>query len=44
MTAPPRALITGVTGQDGWYLSRLLLADGYQVFGLVHRDDGVRSP
>ena len=41
MTAPPRALITGVTGQDGWYLSRLLLADGYQVFGLVHRDDGV---
>jgi len=41
MTAPPRALITGVTGQDGWYLSQLLLADGYQVFGLVHRDDGV---
>jgi GDPmannose 4,6-dehydratase len=44
MTAPPRALITGVTGQDGWYLSRLLLADGYQVFGLVHRDDGVPAP
>jgi GDPmannose 4,6-dehydratase len=40
MTAPRRALITGVTGQDGWYLSRLLLADGYQVFGLVYRDDG----
>jgi GDPmannose 4,6-dehydratase len=38
MTAPPRALITGVTGQDGWYLSRLLLADGYQVFGLAHGD------
>jgi GDPmannose 4,6-dehydratase len=41
MTAPRRALITGVTGQDGWYLSRLLLANGYQVFGLVHRDDGM---
>jgi GDPmannose 4,6-dehydratase len=40
MTAPPRALITGVTGQDGWYLSGLLLSDGYQVFGLAHHDDG----
>ena len=40
MTAPPRALITGVTGQDGWYLSGLLLSDGYQVFGLAHQDDG----
>lgn len=44
MTRSPRALITGVTGQDGWYLSSLLLADGYQVFGLVHRDDGVAAP
>ena len=41
MTAPPRALITGVNGQDGWYLSRLLLADGYQVFGLMHGRDGM---
>jgi GDPmannose 4,6-dehydratase len=31
----PRALITGVTGQDGLYLSELLLAKGYEVFGLV---------
>lgn len=31
----PRALITGVTGQDGWYLSRLLCAQGYDVFGLA---------
>lgn len=30
-----RALITGVTGQDGMYLSRLLLSKGYKVFGLV---------
>jgi len=44
MTTPPRVLITGVTGQDGWYLSELLLSDGYQVFGLVHRDDGVPAP
>ena len=29
----PRALIAGVTGQDGAYLSRLLLTRGYQVFG-----------
>ncbi len=32
-----RALITGVTGQDGAYLSQLLLAQGYQVFGLLRR-------
>lgn len=31
----PRALITGVTGQDGRYLSRLLHDKGYEVFGLV---------
>ncbi|TAL44744.1 MAG: GDP-mannose 4,6-dehydratase [Salinibacterium sp.] len=30
-----RALITGVTGQDGYYLSKLLLSKGYDVFGLV---------
>ena len=30
-----RALITGVTGQDGRYLSQLLTAKGYQVFGLI---------
>src|SRR4051812_26385980 len=32
-----RALITGVTGQDGAYLSRLLLDKGYEVFGLLAR-------
>lgn len=31
----PRALITGITGQDGLYLSELLLAKGYEVFGLI---------
>lgn len=33
----PRALITGVTGQDGAYLSRLLLGKGYEVFGMQRR-------
>ena len=33
----PRALITGITGQDGSYLAELLIAKGYQVFGLVRR-------
>ncbi|HEY2595488.1 MAG TPA: GDP-mannose 4,6-dehydratase [Chloroflexota bacterium] len=33
----PRALITGVTGQDGAYLSELLLQKGYEVFGVVRR-------
>src|SRR4026209_2450352 len=33
----PRALITGITGQDGSYLAELLLAKGYQVYGLVRR-------
>ena len=31
----PRALITGITGQDGLYLSEQLLAKGYQVYGLI---------
>ncbi|MDT3438300.1 MULTISPECIES: GDP-mannose 4,6-dehydratase [unclassified Pseudofrankia] len=31
----PRALITGITGQDGLYLGELLTAKGYEVFGLV---------
>lgn len=32
-----RALITGITGQDGAYLSQFLLGKGYEVFGLVRR-------
>ncbi len=32
-----RAIITGVTGQDGSYLSELLLAKGYEVHGLIRR-------
>ena len=33
----PRALITGITGQDGSYLAEFLLGKGYEVFGLVRR-------
>lgn len=32
-----RALITGITGQDGSYLAELLLGKGYEVFGMVRR-------
>ncbi len=45
----PVAFITGVTGQDGTYLSRALLDDGYDVHGLVRPDttsavpDGVNA-
>jgi GDPmannose 4,6-dehydratase len=37
MASPRRALITGVTGQDGSYLAELLLAKGYRVTGMVRR-------
>ena len=36
-----RALITGVTGQDGSYLAELLLAKGYHVIGMVRRSSTV---
>ncbi|MGZ8940680.1 MAG: GDP-mannose 4,6-dehydratase [Limisphaerales bacterium] len=35
----PKALITGVTGQDGSYLTEFLLAKGYEVHGVVRRID-----
>ena len=34
---PKKALITGVTGQDGSYLAEFLLAKGYEVMGVVRR-------
>ena len=36
-THKKKALITGVTGQDGAYLARFLLDKGYQVFGTFRR-------
>ena len=32
-----RAIITGITGQDGSYLAELLLSKGYEVIGVVRR-------
>lgn len=37
----PRALITGITGQDGSYLAEFLLSKGYEVIGLVRRTSTV---
>jgi GDPmannose 4,6-dehydratase len=37
MIMTKRALITGITGQDGSYLAELLLAKGYEVHGLIRR-------
>ncbi len=39
-----RALITGITGQDGWYLAELLLAKGYQVYGLIRGQNNPKEP
>ena len=35
--ASPKALITGITGQDGSYLAELLLSKGYEVHGIIRR-------
>ena len=37
MASPKKALITGITGQDGSYLAEFLLHKGYEVHGLVRR-------
>ncbi|HEX8888799.1 MAG TPA: GDP-mannose 4,6-dehydratase [Pyrinomonadaceae bacterium] len=39
-----RALITGITGQDGSYLAELLLEKGYEVYGLVRRSSSINRP
>jgi GDPmannose 4,6-dehydratase len=39
----PRALITGITGQDGLYLSELLLAKGYEVYGLIRGQNNPKA-
>ncbi|CAN5228054.1 GDP-mannose 4,6-dehydratase [soil metagenome] len=40
----PRALITGITGQDGTYLAELLQAKGYEVVGLVRPGSQAAAP
>ena len=32
-----KALLTGITGQDGYYLTKLLIENGYEVHGLIRR-------
>ncbi|HEY4116984.1 MAG TPA: GDP-mannose 4,6-dehydratase [Byssovorax sp.] len=39
----PRALITGITGQDGSYLTELLLSKGYDVHGVVRRSSSFNT-
>ncbi|MFZ4079648.1 MAG: GDP-mannose 4,6-dehydratase [Pirellula sp.] len=39
-----RAVITGITGQDGSYLTDLLLAKGYEVHGIVRRSSTLQRP
>src|SRR4051812_45309914 len=41
MAMSKRALITGITGQDGSYLAEFLLAKGYQVYGITRRSSTV---
>ena len=43
MSATPRALIVGITGQDGSYLVELLLEKGYEVHGIVRRSSSFNT-
>ena len=38
-----KALITGITGQDGYYLSSQLLEKGYEVHGLIRRASNINT-
>jgi GDPmannose 4,6-dehydratase len=38
-----RALLTGITGQDGSYLAELLLSKGYEVHGLIRRSSSFNT-
>lgn len=43
MSEQKRALLTGITGQDGSYISELLLSKGYQVHGIVRRSSTINT-
>jgi GDPmannose 4,6-dehydratase len=43
MTEKKRALITGITGQDGSYLAELLLGKGYEVHGVIRRSSSFNT-
>lgn len=38
-----KALITGITGQDGYYLSKQLLEKGYEIHGLIRRSSNINT-
>ena len=38
-----KALITGITGQDGWYLAEILLSKGYEVHGMIRRSSSFNT-
>ena len=40
---PKKALITGITGQDGSYLTELLLGKGYEVYGIIRRSSSFNT-
>ena len=41
ISSSPKALVTGITGQDGAYLAQLLLDKGYTVYGAYRRTSSV---
>src|SRR5262245_11493326 len=43
MSKRKRALITGITGQDGSYLTEFLLKKGYEVYGLIRRSSSFNT-
>lgn len=43
MSTPKKALITGITGQDGSYLAELLLEKGYEVHGMIRRSSSFNT-
>jgi GDPmannose 4,6-dehydratase len=42
-SARKRALLTGITGQDGSYLAELLLEKGYEVHGIIRRSSSFNT-
>lgn len=43
MSLPKKALITGITGQDGSYLAEFLINKGYQVYGIIRRSSSFNT-
>jgi len=43
MSSPKKALITGITGQDGSYLAEFLIKKGYKVYGIIRRSSSFNT-